>query len=400
MMKNNDLKKTTIINNISFNNKWIVNSTELLFYFVLSFNFIYVLYYTVYSSLYNYFHYIIFFFTVLLFVSSQKIKFKLINTVKLIIFLVLSAAAIFINHSGIGLLILIFWPLSIIYIFKNVNFSKNYINRLNIIILTGWELAIIATSQYTTLYFDNFNSETIGINPNTIAIVIAIACLFIALHIDNSSKPKSLKIIVYILSVLALCRTRSRTSLVAFLAILMMEFFLKKQIKKSKKLAILVMIAIVALGIIFPFVYVILFNKGILAYETLFFGKRIYTGRQYIWLNLWNYVQTNKNAYIWGVGYNTELYSRGTFNLHNAYLMIFAQYGIPLLILYLIYLFCVVSKMFGKFGRISDLQFKCYQIILFALIVGYGETVLSYLPNMIFFATAIGIGYRERTKEL
>ena len=76
--------------------------------------------------------------------------------------------------------------------------------------------------------------------------------------------------------------------------------------------------------------------------------------------------------------------------------MIFAQYGLPTLLVYLAYIIYSLAGMYGKSGQISDLQFKCYQILLYVLIMGFGETVLSYLPNLIFIAMAIGIGCRER----
>ena len=76
--------------------------------------------------------------------------------------------------------------------------------------------------------------------------------------------------------------------------------------------------------------------------------------------------------------------------------MVFAQYGLPTFVVYLAYIFSSAAGMYGQSGRISDLQFKCYQILLYVLIVGFGETVLSSLPNLIFIAMAIGIGRRER----
>ena len=82
--------------------------------------------------------------------------------------------------------------------------------------------------------------------------------------------------------------------------------------------------------------------------------------------------------------------------MHNAYLSIFAQYGIPLLMCYIWYILHSFKKMYSKYERISDLQFKCYQILIYILIVGFGEGVLSYLPNMIFIAMAIGVGNREK----
>lgn len=378
--------------------KMVFTSTELLFYAALVLNLAYIIMYPVYSALHNFFHLIIFAFMILIFVSSKRINFSASKTMGLAAFVAMSVAVILINHSGIGVLVIIFWPLSIIYMFKHSALSTRYINRINILISAGWLFSVIASFSYTAAYFENFEvaSEQGGINPNTMAIVIASTCLFLELYIDNTSKSKFIKTMIYAMSCLALYRTRARTSLVAFVAILLLEFFFKKKFIKSRRASTFLVIAVIAAGIIFPFIYVSLYNTGIVTYDTIFLGKRVFTGRQYIWMNLWDYVQNNKGSYFWGVGYNTELYSAGTFNLHNAYLMIFAQYGIPFLGVYLWYLIHSVYSFFGNKKQISDLQFKCYQIVLFVLIVGFGETVLSYLPNMIFIAMAIGIGCREK----
>lgn len=266
--------------------------------------------------------------------------------------------------------------------------------------LVGWLIALLATFTYNEQFFANLEAgiEMESVNPNTMAIIIVFTALFLELYIDSTSKSKFLKVLIYLVSLLALYRTRSRTSLVAFAVILLLEFLLKGKIRKSKKLGMLIPVTIIIAGIVFPFVYTLLFTQGIVSYHTLFLGKRIFTGRQYIWLNLWEYLQQHKNAFLWGVGYNTELYSRGTFNLHNAYLSIFAQYGIPLFVFYIWYILRSFSGMFNSYGKITDLQFKCYQVLVYVLIVGFGEGVLSYLPNMIFIAMAIGIGIREKSE--
>lgn len=259
---------------------------------------------------------------------------------------------------------------------------------------------MMGSLNYTKTYFTNFNNGIIeeGINPNTIAIIIVTTCIFFCIYIDSKRKSKLLKIVVYAISLIGLYRTRSRTSLVAFLSILLLEYVLMKKVKESRKLAIAITIFVIVVAIIFPFIYVGLFTSGTVDYSTLFFGKRVFTGRQYIWLNLWNYLQNNHDAFLWGVGFNTELYSGGSFNLHNAFLMIFAQYGILVFVVYIAFLIRSISKMYGADGKISDIQFKCYQILIYALIVGFGETVFSYLPNLIFIATAIGISNRERMR--
>lgn len=377
-----------------------LTATEAILYLSLIISLLYSLFYPVYKTLHGVYHIIVFACAMIMFAVGLKIKVNLKKAFIFAVFIGLTIAAILINHSGLGLVINIIWPLTIIYVFRNCKFSLNYLNRINLLMLIGWLIALLATFTYNEQFFANFEAgiQMEGVNPNTMAIVIVFTALFLELYIDSISKSKILKILICLMSFVALYRTRSRTSLVAFAVVLLLEFLLKGKIRKSKKLGMLIPTLIITAGIVFPFVYTALFTQGIVSYHTLFLGKRIFTGRQYIWLNLWEYLQQNKNAFIWGVGYNTELYSRGTFNLHNAYLSIFAQYGIPLFTFYIWYILRSFSGMFNRYGKISDLQFKCYQILVYVLIVGFGEGVLSYLPNMIFIAMAIGIGIREKSE--
>lgn len=392
------IQKTYVSRNISSGARSFFSPSELIFYLALILNIAFSVFYPVYSSLHKYYAYVVFICAFLIFACGKKLKYSGKKAVGMVAFIGMNVLAILMNGSGMGVLIQILWPLCIIYMFKNIHIPDAYIARINVLMMAGWILAVAGSLSYTAAYFEAFeqNVEQRGINPNTIAIIIVTTCLFLGLYIDGKSKSKLWKIIVYVISFAALYRTRSRTSMVAFFAILIVEMLLKKKIKRLKKLALILVTLIIAAGIIFPIVYVGLYRNGIITYDMLFLRKRVFTGRQYIWANLWNYLQLNHSAFIWGVGYNTELYSRGTFNLHNAYLMIFAQYGLPTLLVYLAYIIYSVAGMYGKSGQISDLQFKSYQILLYVLIVGFGETVLSYLPNLIYIAMAIGIGCRER----
>ena len=376
--------------------------TEFFLYLALIINLLYSLFYPVYTALHAIFHFIVLAFAVGIFAAELRIKVNLKKVIALTVFVGLTVAAILINHSGLGLVINILWPLTIIYIFKNSRLSSSYINKITVLMLVGWIIALLATVTYNEQFFANFEAGIVpeNVNPNTMAIIIVFTSLFLQLYIDSASKNKRVKIAIYLVSFAALYRTRSRTSLVAFAVILLMEIIAKKKIKNSKVMGMVIPVAVIIAGIVFPFVYTLLFTRGIISYHTLFLGKRIYTGRQYIWLNLWEYLLQHKNAFLWGVGYNTELYSRGTFNLHNAYLSIFAQYGIPLFLFQIWYILRSFNGMYNKYGQISDLQFKCYQILVYVLIVGFGEGVLSYLPNMIFIAMAIGIGSREKLGDM
>ena len=371
---------------------------ELILYLAVIINLMFSLAYPVYNAIHEYYHLIAFSFAVLLIVCEINIKINIKNTVKIILLVAISMMILYLNNSGFGIIIQILWPLTIIYVIKRDRFSGDFINRITFLMLIGWLMSIFASFSFDPQVMDNLEAgiEEEGINPNTISIIIAFTSLFLELYIDNKFKSQFSKFILYVLSILALYQAHSRMSMIAYLVVLVLGWFIHKSIKKSKKIGTLIVVAVIAVGIVFPVIYTMLYFYDVISYQTLFMGKRVFTGRQYIWLNLYEYLHVHTEAYLIGVGYNTELYSRGTFNLHNAYLMIFAQYGLPFLLLFLWYIFSSVKNMYDNIGQISDLQFKCYQVIIYSLLVGFTETILSYLPNMIFIAMAIGIGIRSK----
>ena len=374
---------------------------ELILYLAVIINLMFSLAYPVYNAIHEYYHLIAFSFAVLLIVCEINIKINIINTVKIILLVAISMMILYLNNSGFGVIIQILWPLTIIYVIKRDRFSGDFINRITFLMLVGWLMAFLAANNIDPKFFEYIEAgiEVDSLNPNTIAIIIVFTALFLELYVDSHSKSKLVKMIIYMLSLIALYQTQSRTSMIAYMLVLVLGMFVNKTIRKSRKIGMLIVVTVVAVGIVFPLIYTMLYFYDVISYHTLFMGKRIFTGRQYIWLNLYEYLQVHTEAYLIGVGYNTELFSRGTFNLHNAYLMIFAQYGIPFLLVFLRYIYCSIKKMYDNVGQISDLQFKCYQVIIYTLLVGVTETILSYLPNMIFIAMAIGIGIRSKKME-
>lgn len=375
----------------------VFNRVELLFYGVLVFNSVYALSFPVYIALYEQYSKMIVALLALMFIAAGKVRIAANKAALLCGFVAVCLVNILVNHSGLGVLEYIVWPLSIVYFLKKLRLPGAYINRISLIMLVSWALSVAASFQYRNMAFED---GVAGINPNTVAVVISTSCLFIKLYLSKRYRSWLLYVPLYALSLFGLYQTRSRTSLIAFIAILLMELVLKKRIKRSRRLAMGIMVAVVAVGILVPFVYVAMFSSGRFTYNTLFLGKRLFSGRQYIWQNLWEYVRQHRIVYLVGTGYNTDFYSRGSFNLHNSYLMIFAQFGLPILAGYLYYVYRSVSGMYNMQGHISDIQFVCYQIIILVLIIGFSETILVYLPNLIYFAMALGIGQRERTEDI
>jgi len=246
------------------------------------------------------------------------------------------------------------------------------------------------------LHAAELGMEMNGINPNMTAIVLASTCMYMQLVLEKKQVPRPLRVLLYLVTLIAVYRTRSRGTFFSFALVIFLSMFLKNRLKKSWKLLLFIMAVAVIAGLLFPFVYVGLYERNIISDNTEILGKSVFTGRQFIWINLREYLRAHVGAYLYGVGYNTDLYSTGKFNMHNAYLQLFAQFGLPILGAYLVYLFYSVRSMYGRDGKINDVQFKCCQLVLMTICIGFGETIFSYIPGMIFYAMAVGIGCREK----
>ena len=79
-----------------------------------------------------------------------------------------------------------------------------------------------------------------------------------------------------------------------------------------------------------------------------------------------------------------------TFNLHNSYMQIFAEFGIIVFLIYFLFLFYVLARAY-KDGKISQNKRNYLMMGFFLLIVGYTETILVYGLTLIFLLLSFGL---------
>jgi len=333
-------------------------------------------------------------------VNRAVIEIPLSMAVGLVAFFALATAVIVINHSGYGVLVQFIWPLAINYMFIYSELSPRSIRRISTLMLAVWLISVAMSGSYSTTFFENAarSMRTEGYNPNTTAIVIASSCFFVEMGLTSAYRPRLTRLLLYVVSFMAIYVTRSRTSLISFAVTAVSGLLFRPLFKRSRGFSLTVALLIILVGTLFPIGYVIMFRNGLIAGDANVMGKSVFTGRQYIWMNMWEYLKANKGAFLWGTGYNIEFYGIGLFNVHNAYLQIFAQFGLPVLIIHLSYVLACVGRMFGRDGTLTDVQFTCYQVVLLTLLIGYTETIFSYMLTLLFGPVALGIGCREAVR--
>ena len=107
-------------------NKRLFSPCELVFCSALILNIAYSVFYSIYISLHEYYTYILAVFVLLIIFNEKRLKYKKKVFLGIVMFILLCAMTIRVNHSGMGVLLQIIWPLSLIYMFNNCYFSKNY----------------------------------------------------------------------------------------------------------------------------------------------------------------------------------------------------------------------------------------------------------------------------------
>lgn len=351
--------------------------------------------YSIFSILSPRLSWIYIFFLILMILALKEIILLKKEIFHLVLFFFLGLFVLIQNGSGLGNLILIGFQIAMIVLLSRVIITEKFFDRLNIIILIAWFFVAVTSMSFSYIYIQSIISggEVRGFNPNTVALILGALYWLIISRLPQLKLGKYIKrmcggaftIITFVLIV----RCRSRASMISLIAVLLLNIVFGKKIKKSKKMACFIFIAIIAVGLIIPFIYTEMWRNPKLANLSIF-GKRLFTGRQYIWLNLFEYFKNNPVAYIIGCGYNETFYSKGIFNLHNSYLQLIATFGIPIFCIYIGYLFGSIKRAY-KSTIISNRKKDFLMLGYFLLIVGFFETNLTYLLMIILPVLSFGI---------
>lgn len=339
--------------------------------------------------------YIFVIFILFMLFSFEEYSINRKNFMYLFLTAVMGIGVLYFNGSGFGYLMSLLFPMFTVSLLMKISINKRFYRYLGVIVLCSWGLAAITSTSFTGSYIDLLMSgESIeALNPNMVALALGATYWFVRAWIQRSRLRRQLKLLVTLgfsivtFGCMLLCR--SRTSLAALFLMALFDGILGKKIQISKKLAYVVYWGIIMVGILLPVGYVFLWENSTLKNVSIL-GKSIFTGRQYIWGNLFEYMRQNPRAIWIGTGYNTDFYVMETFNLHNSYMQIFAEFGIIVFIVYFLFLFYVLSKAY-KSRRISENKEKLLMMGFFLLIVGYTETILVYGLALIFLVLSFGL---------
>lgn len=342
-----------------------------------------------------------------------KIKVELVTKRTLILFIFLTALLLSFIASLekeafiLGLVRLVEMLLLLyvlIYYVKRINVN----HLISLVSLSLIVVSIIGIGQFILqssigglLYFlgeRTFNSSTLGIasvtldgaiylrpysifpHPNVMAAFILIYSSFILEKIRSGNK--TLNLLALILGGFCIFLSMSRVSIILYSLMILFYFF-----KEAKRPKLVFIFSVIALGVIFLSPIrdrFINFDEGVGIRTNL---SKIAT-------------QEMSNSPIFGIGINNFLYTLGEYPsfsnylfiqpVHNIYLLVAVEVGIPILLLFLYALYTSLKRAFSHSHMRRSLVFSLISIILiglfdhFFLTLQQGQLLLVLVISLIW----------------
>ena len=380
------------------NHSFIVNPQAIYLSFVFLFNSLLLFSYHFYIYIYPFYVYIATALLIVGFFLTSSFKF---NKSVLIFTVVLLVAAVIdtkFNQLPLGELFPIFWFVGLYYCFGQLSSKHVEKSLIPLICFCIWlYLVLFSFAHYRVFkeYISSSESHLPIVNPNAIGIGIAEMCLLIFAFFKDWKDKKKISAGLILITLFAIYLTFSRTALLFFVVVMLGYLFLGNLISKNRKIAVILLTVIIVFGFVFPLIYIQLWKHY--GYDLKLLGKSFFTGREWIWSNLLDYMKEHPNTYWYGAGKIERLFWFESYNLHNTYFAYWTQYGLIASLLFWIWLISVVRGAYSKDkGILSNRQVAMYFFILFTALVGFTETNYNYVLTTIYPAFAFGtIKYRE-----
>lgn len=306
--------------------------------------------------------------------KNSDIIFFCISMIYMILSLILT-------RGGIGSCLTFIIPIIWLFVIEKMYVSFYMIKVIRMLSLTTmimvfWHSLKYAGKNIYTVY-TNVNANTMGM------ISLYACCLFLALSINEGVKFIFEEMLCFFIEGMIMINCSSRMSLIAML--LFIIFSLIPSCVITKKRWKMLFLFIVIMGTLVPYVYLALYKRGI---ELTLFGKSLYTGREYIWANMFFLMNKNPIFYLVGMGSKATVWNNAM-NIHNNYFNMVVNFGIIGYLLFFGYLYRKIGSI--RIKRESKNQ-QLLLTMFFVNVLVYGFTETTSLWAFSFVLAYLGLG--------
>lgn len=302
-----------------------------------------------------------------------------------------------IQSSKIFIIIWISLMISVI-ISKIINNDKDIFNIIILLIISPF--FFIKNSYNTEKYI--FWGSIINLIPllcilkagNTISLIIVMtAIVVINMNLQKITEKNNyiLYTIIVIIFGIILYMTKSRTSLITFITISMIDYIYimlkgKFNIKKFIKSILIIMFILIIAIMLYDTLQTYFFNKYSASQQDMTSGRTV----------IWKKVLSDKITAL-GNGSNYIEYKTGLADAHNIFIQILGCYGLIPLLIYLVMIAYIIIKILKK-----DEKIKFVNFYLAYFMIGMFENILildtRLLIYNVLFLVYTGMLLRKNTK--
>lgn len=244
----------------------------------------------------------------------------------------------------------------------------------------------------------------IGMNPNTLALLIVLSSSFVLIFNQNDRCYKKYHLLIpqILLTCWGILNCKSRAALLMFITFLVFKYLMPLRMRKKRKVACFICYVCIVVGLLFPVFYVYLSQLNDFFkfpfINTLFSGKSFFSGRETIWKNI--FIELSKKDYGWliGIGSKADIKTIGTgINPHNAYMLVLMDFGFLGFVAYYSFYIFYIKRIYGR-GRLFIEQIDLIYLGLSFFILNIFETVLLWDTFVVItgFIWGISQGYYKK----
>ena len=261
----------------------------------------------------------------------------------------------------------------------------------NQIHFTGRQMTVLSVFFFAVFFVWFCYDLAFRYNSNTGATVTVFTFFCAMIFLGRLSAKRE---IYGLLIVLAVIRTinlvlwhLARGAFLALALFLVFYYLLPRKLWEKKYLYRFLCIFATAGSLLFVIIYVTLSQTGF-NFEMPFFYKNLFSGREQIWLEIWNML---KNHLLTGIGSGYQLESFFEYNIHNVMYDIMAVHGLPV---FAGSLFLILRRLFSMEGLLKKNAVKvCAASALFAIFlesfIDMDLMWANYSPVLLFLLLVI-----------
>ena len=320
--------------------------------------------------------------------AKEFINKKSKGIIMFILEIILLLLAYFNNNSGFGSIAAVLSFCIIIQFSSIIKISKTSLIIITLFAIPFWIISL--TMDYNSM----------GVNPNGSGFIIyfmAIVLLSLIYTIINNIKiRKIITFFIIVITYLGTLKYECRNITINLILIAILSIFnFKSFFKKGAILKTILFWGLITIGsLIFTKVYIFFFEHNYHLNLSLISNKDFYSGRQIIWMNLYEVLKSN---WLFGIGSKSYYFPA---NAHNYMLNVLALFGYPHFIAFIALIFNYIKDFFSE--KLLNKNFICFISIVSLFILDFLEATFVDGIQLYFLLLLSIIFYssEERLKKM